>query len=974
VLHLRVLGRLDLRDDDGREPHAVLAQPKRLALLAYLAARAAGSYCGRDTLLALFWPEADTERARTALRGALHFLRRELGAEVVRTRGDEVGLDPARLDCDAARFEEAVADGRLDDALALYGGDLLDGVHVAEAPDFERWRDDERARLRRLALDAMQALGARREAAGDLAGAIRAARRGGDLAPEDEALTQRLLTLLDRTGDRAGALRAYDDFATRLRTAYETDPSPETRALVDAIRRRASPSPPAQAPAGQPAIAPAIVWGAVVGAAPPARPAPRRSRTLAAAGALLVVALGIGAAWRGRVRGAAAASATSSPDVVAVLPFAYEGGPALAYLGDGVARLLTTNLGGAGALRVADPVAVRRATGGGAVVDADAAHALAVRLGAGLVVRGQVVEAGGRVRVSADLLGRDGRPASQIAVDGTSDRLFDLVDDLTARVVAAWGVERGQRLTSLAARTTHSLPALRAYLDGEREYAAGRYGAAVDAYQRAVAADSTFALAYYRLSSALTWTSSPLTVAATRGALRFVDRLSHRDSALVVARHANSTGEPEVAERLYRQVLADYPDELEAWYQLAEVQYHWAALLGRPAAESEAAFARTLALDPSNVPALVHLARLAAADGRTARLDSLRARLAPLAVGTEEALELDALDALVTRPPSVDAIAPRIAAIAGIAATRAVRLVPALAASTGNPAAALAVVRTLAARAAPSAPPIGALEAQLELATGRWHAAAAALDRVAESSSVAADQYRAAFIGALVAFAPAPPPAAVLAAARAAVERAPVAPPPPLRAASILDVSDDRAQGGMFAARRAYLLARLAALSGDTAAAFRAAHATLAGDAAEGGALASRIVRYARGAAALHAGHPADGLRALGPAAFPLARALPGLASFATADERFLRAELLRAAGRDEEALAWYATFPDPSGYDLVYLAPARLGQARILDRLGRRAEAVAHYRRVVALWSECDPELRPLVDEARRRLAALGG
>jgi hypothetical protein len=95
--------------------------------------------------------------------------------------------------------------------------------------------------------------------------------------------------------------------------------------------------------------------------------------------------------------------------------------------------------------------------------------------------------------------------------------------------------------------------------------------------------------------------------------------------------------------------------------------------------------------------------------------------------------------------------------------------------------------------------------------------------------------------------------------------------------------------------------------------------------------------------------------------------------SFASADERFLRAELLRAAGRDAEALRWYETFPDPGGYDLHYLAPAHLGRARIHERRGERALAAAQYRRVAELWAECDPELRPVVDDARRAGAALG-
>src|SRR4051812_11170001 len=102
MIDLRVLGALQLTATDGTELRDVLRQPKRLALLAYLAVERDGAFHRRDTLLALFWPDFTTTRARGALRHALHFLRHALGADAIVGRGDEeVGLDPARVTCDA---------------------------------------------------------------------------------------------------------------------------------------------------------------------------------------------------------------------------------------------------------------------------------------------------------------------------------------------------------------------------------------------------------------------------------------------------------------------------------------------------------------------------------------------------------------------------------------------------------------------------------------------------------------------------------------------------------------------------------------------------------------------------------------------------------------------------------------------------------------------------------------------------------
>ena len=133
----------------GQEAIAALAQPKRLALLAYLAAATPYGFHRRDTILALFWPEADQEHARTALRKAVHFLRHELGPGVVLSRGDEeIGLAEEDIWCDVRKFGQALAKGRLSEALGLYPGDLLAGLFVSDAPQFEHWLDEERGRLR----------------------------------------------------------------------------------------------------------------------------------------------------------------------------------------------------------------------------------------------------------------------------------------------------------------------------------------------------------------------------------------------------------------------------------------------------------------------------------------------------------------------------------------------------------------------------------------------------------------------------------------------------------------------------------------------------------------------------------------------------------------------------------------------------------------------------------------------------------
>src|SRR4051812_8544668 len=81
MIELQTLGGLDLRDAKGRELRAVLRQPKRFALLAYLAVATPRGFHRRDTLLGLFWPELNQKHARNALNQAVHVLRHSLGRE-----------------------------------------------------------------------------------------------------------------------------------------------------------------------------------------------------------------------------------------------------------------------------------------------------------------------------------------------------------------------------------------------------------------------------------------------------------------------------------------------------------------------------------------------------------------------------------------------------------------------------------------------------------------------------------------------------------------------------------------------------------------------------------------------------------------------------------------------------------------------------------------------------------------------------
>jgi DNA-binding SARP family transcriptional activator len=236
---LQLLGRLGLTAESGAEIDGLLRQPKRLAVLVYLALPAPGTWHRRDTLLELFWPELPAARARTSLRNTLYVLRQHLGDGTVRTRGDdEVSVDPARLTTDVADLEGLVTSGRHRDAVERYSGELLPAFFIPDAEGFEKWLDEARARLRALQGKAALALAEAAERDGDWTTAVVGARRLTELDPDDETAVRRLMQALDRSGDRAQALAAFERLRMRLAAEFEAEPSAETVEAAGAIRAR----------------------------------------------------------------------------------------------------------------------------------------------------------------------------------------------------------------------------------------------------------------------------------------------------------------------------------------------------------------------------------------------------------------------------------------------------------------------------------------------------------------------------------------------------------------------------------------------------------------------------------------------------------------------------------------------------------------------------------------------------------------
>ena len=362
-------------------------------------------------------------------------------------------------------------------------------------------------------------------------------------------------------------------------------------------------------------------------------PRPRRrmlSRRRLVGGAVLALALAAASVlvWK------RPAARPVDPKLLAVAPFRVTSpNSALGYLREGMVDLMAAKLTGHGGPRAADPRAVlsawRRESGSkGGELSRDGALKIAERLGAGRLLLGNVVETQGRVTLNAAVLGvPDGQARAETSVEGPADSLAALVDRLAAGLLTLGAGEGEQRLSAL---TSTSLPALRAYLEGQAMFRRGRYADAIASFQQALQFDSTFALAAVGLLA------GGLEIgdydAVNRGeALAWAarDRLNPRDHAFLMvlmgATFADTISYSELLQRA-EQFVVKAPDMAEAYVALGNVLLNFGEMLGQPRAQERAAAAnrRALELDSTYVPALDNLAVIAARSGDTTSMRQIR--------------------------------------------------------------------------------------------------------------------------------------------------------------------------------------------------------------------------------------------------------------------------------------------------------------------------------------------------------------
>ena len=491
-LILRLLGRFDLATATG-DPLALNAVRGQL-LLARLAL-SAGVRLDRSLLSAMLWGERADARARASLRQLIWSIRGALGPnpDALVADGATLRLDPGEIRIDTTEFDQLAASadlGDLEKALALYRGELLEGVDLISA-SADGYFLHQRNRMRDLALQVVGSLVDGYGRDGQLDAAVRVARRGLVLDPYDEALHGRLIDLLQRLGRHREARDQDAAFRNLMKTEFGVTVA--TAALPTAARAGLT----MQRPDPRPAHPPHLTTTQNAPAVPVAnlrRPIWSYATITATATAILG-AFGL-SIWLYGANGSAKPALATAPSVV-VLPFRDISidGRQPEYAAALTADLVTDLSRVSGIFVMANQPGTEDLTDQGAV-------AAARRLGVGHAVTGTVQVSVGKMRASVALIDvTTGQSQWTAKFDRDLSELFAVQDEMVQSIVASLEVKlKGTEIAAIGRIPTKSLEAYDQYLRAEERRLvsmdADQLRRALAGYRRAIDLDPDFAEAH----------------------------------------------------------------------------------------------------------------------------------------------------------------------------------------------------------------------------------------------------------------------------------------------------------------------------------------------------------------------------------------------------------------------------------------------------------------------------------------------
>ncbi len=659
-------------------------------------------------------------------------------------------------------------------------------------------------------------------------------------------------------------------------------------------------------------------------------------------------------------------------DIVAILPFSVQAGPELQHLSEGMVTLLSTMLDGAGDIRVTDHNGVigyvRRQEN--LVLDPVSGQTIAADFGASRFILGNILKAGVENRITATLYNADGTVQQEASASFSTDEEFiPAVDALASGLIGGLLTNPDEQLSTLAAGTTTSFEALKHYLDAEAALRRAEYQTAFDEAEKAIAIDSTFALALYAKASAMGWFGDQKeSIPVMRAAARHSDGLNQRAQDLIRASIAFDEGRPDDAERIYRRMIAERPNDLEAIGELAETLGHYDYREYRMR-ETLRLMEDLTRFDPDNSQRVMHFADLYAffglLDADYYRLDSLVASMAGLPIPAQGDT-LNWSEALSLLNPDERRYVEHYALVSGTKADSAL-----VAESRRGKAASLRVYQLFytghldeaevlfdLSTDSDSAGYRAFFKSSMSTARGQISAAAAHIDSLSGAG------------GESLALAK-----RILWAVLPINEAAPSELSSVEREVRNWEPKDGRLfhAKGKEDAIKSYFLGLLAWRKGDTEylrASAKAIRATL--EVSGEDVYRSMLLAELDGLAAWSAGNLKEAEAAM-KRAFPSGvyfLDILGDAILGRVHPYWFLGEILTEAGRLDEAIEWFSFLALSQPWEQMGPTWERMGTLH--DQLGHADEAIRYYGLFANIWRNADPDLQPRVQAARDRIEQL--
>ena len=642
---LRTLGTLGLSGPSDRQVlGARRHHRRRLALLSVLAA-ARDDGRSRDQLLALFWPESTEARARHSLDQLLYAVRSSVSEEVFD------GVNPVRLneECvssDVGIFLTALDRGDAAGAATEYRGPFLDGFHLDDSPEFERWLELERGNLARRYSSALETLADNAEATGDQRLSVQWWRKLSEADPLSNHYAVGLMRALMRIGDHAAALQCAQRHEAVLARELGMSAGPEVAKLVAELRG-ASRAPPAGTSTTAAPHVPASPFTSAHEAAEPhddrqhlrttpiVQPRAWRTayirRAFYAIGIPLVLAAM--AAMLSHSRSPREQKSATDERTLAILPLAnVSGAPQDMPFADGLSEELIAVLSNVPRIRVIARTSAFAFRNSGLDL-----RRIADSLGVSYILEGSVQRLGTRLHVQVRLIdAREGVTRWSETYDRELRDVFAMQSDIAAGVARALSLQLGVTTLAHARRgPTSNVAAYELYLRGSdpsltRSDSTVR--AAIGYFEQATALDPRYAAAYaglarmqLRLANGNDTTMPRrerlrLGEAAALTAVALDDSLAEAHAALGEVKRNSYDFESTEAE-LTRAVRLE--PRTARFHEFLVQLYVW---MDRPA-DALAEARRAVELDPLSPTANAELAHALLANGRC---DEALARLAPL--------------------------------------------------------------------------------------------------------------------------------------------------------------------------------------------------------------------------------------------------------------------------------------------------------------------------------------------------------